>query len=424
MELGDDRRPGQSFHWRTAYLTLDVGLTDDPLLSQTSAARLKNGEEVNYLARMGAWAYVEATVNGELMCGFVPYNALEMSEVDLNYHPACFYAADFLDRAGIAAAPTGIDPHKREIFFDLAAGGTFWAYWYGQAWDEALTPLEFNWRFENATDGDIAKYLDAALSLLAEVENGSIDGARNWSDVAQARETYVSNGLLYQEYLGQQALRVLLSQLAAHDGNDALNSLRARLASKLLGIRDKTATDPAEGCAWYDALRLAEQNDLPPVDPALYVSDPALLAATRLLLEKAEAEYADYPSDPETDVSKCAVIVSLGECAREEAGDTVTLWVSMGRVMIAVYDGADYRLASGSWYPIRVTLQNRSGEWALAEVAEPEDGDDYWPAIVKMCNGDEALANRLCETDSGARAATRAYLEACGYPEAAAKVGE
>ena len=89
-----------------------------------------------------------------------------------------------------------------------------------------LTPLEFNCRLENASDEDVGKYLTEALTMLSRVDDGIIDNALPypWADVENARKVTISNGLLYQEYLGEQGLRVLLNQLAAHDGNDRVNS--------------------------------------------------------------------------------------------------------------------------------------------------------------------------------------------------------
>ena len=149
-----------------------------------------------------------------------------------------------------------------------------------------LTPLEFNYKLENATDEDVGKYLTEALTMLSRVDDGIIDNALPypWTDVEEARKVTISNGLLYQEYLGEQGLRVLLNQLAAHDGNDRVNSLRARLASRLLGVKDNTGIDPSAGLTWYDALQIARQNALQPADAGVYVQDPILLAATQLFL--------------------------------------------------------------------------------------------------------------------------------------------
>ncbi|MBQ8160284.1 MAG: hypothetical protein IJ083_05980 [Clostridia bacterium] len=151
-------------------------------------------------------------------------------------------------------------------------GGVFRYYFYDTDYDPILTLLEFNCSHEGTTDGDVGKYLTEALTMLSRIEDGIIDNVP-WADLEQARKTILSNGLLTQEYLGEQGLRVLICQLSAHDGNDRLNSLRAQLASRLLGQRDNTHVDPSEGCAWYDALQLMQQDHLGPADAGAYVED-------------------------------------------------------------------------------------------------------------------------------------------------------
>ncbi len=418
---------GQAFCWRESHLNRDAALTDDPLLSREAATLLPDGARVQYLARMGEWAYVEAWADGAPACGFVPLDAVTLDPVNVDSHPAFRDAADLLERAGIGFEPAGIRERWKTIYFNLDNGGRFWAYYYGngtEAYDPALSPLEFNCRFENACDEDIGKYLTEALSMIARAEDGDVDGARNWYDVDQARATIVSNALLYQEYLGEQALRVLLDQLAAHDGQDHVNSLRARLASRILGVRDKTAVDPARGCAWFDALRLARQNDLPPADPALYTDDPLLLIATQLLTDAEAETYAGYAFSPETDVKKCVPIVSLNEYGRITEGNRVSLIVSMGCELIAVYDGTEVNMVSGRWCPLRVTLeQGENGQWRMTEKLEPGDGTEYWPGILNICGGDEAAAEALAQLDSGIRRAVCRYLTANGFAEAARKAG-
>lgn len=411
---------GQAFRWRESHLNRAAALTDDPLMSQSPVIRLPSGARLQYLARMGDWAYVEAMEGDVPVCGFVPADSVTQDPVRVDSHPAFADAAALLKRAGIAAVPTGIRHRHKTIYFDLALGGTFWAYYYGDRYHPVLTPLEFNCKFENAVDDDIARYLDVALSMLAEVEQGVIDQAAPWADVDSARETKVSNGLLYQEYLGAQGLRVLLGQLARHDGQDALNSMRARLASRLLGIRDRTPVDPASGCAWYDALTLARQDALPPVDAGVYTQDPLLRAATQLLIAHYGEMYRGYSSDPENDVGKCATIVSLGECAREVHGPEATLWVSMGCELISVYDGSIYRGASGSWFPVRISLERaRDGAWRLTGLTEPGDGTEYWPGILRMCRGNRKLAQKMLDTDCGIGEAKYQYLMSLGFPAAA-----
>ena len=67
-----------------AYLPASVskacGLTDDPLKTKGEIARLKDGEDVRYLATFGSeWTYVE-TLTEPLMRGFVPSESIMISE--------------------------------------------------------------------------------------------------------------------------------------------------------------------------------------------------------------------------------------------------------------------------------------------------------------------------------------------------------
>lgn len=411
--------------WHPCHTVTYAALTDDPLLSRDTVIRLQENTPLYYLGRLGDWAYVEHSEGGAPACGFVPCEAIALDPVDVDSHPYFRFAADFLENAGIEAEPRGIEParyfdaNSATIHFDLKNGGTFRAYYFGGDLNEALMKTSFNWTIENCTDEDLGKYLTAALQLLADVENGSMDQAENWYDAAEARRVLVSNGLLYHDYLGEQGVRVLLRQLAAHDDSDALNSLRARLASRLLGVRDKTGVDPALGCAWYDALRLAQQDDLPPVDAAVYEPDPVIRAAENQLIARYAAECNGFYDTPEYDQSKGTFLVSLQVCQRRDADDSVTLWAGHTRVQLALYDGTDIKEISSAAYPLRLTLRkNADGGWQLTDVTEPGDGEDYWPGIVALCDGDEALAERLAETDSGISEAIAQYFSSAGYPDA------
>ena len=411
--------PGESYLWRPCHLDRACSLTDDPLLSQTPVADLPALTKASYLCRMGNWAMIDVETGKGRTRGFVPVNAIVQDEIDLNQNPNFTDAAALLERAGIAAVPRGIK--GKTIYFDLQNGGTFWYYYYGQDYNAVLTPLEFNCKLEHATDEDAGKYLTEALTMLSQVDDGIIDNASTypWADVEKARETTVSNGLLFQEYLGEQGLRVLLNQLAAHDGNDRVNSLRAQLASRLLGVKDNTNVDPAEGCAWYDALKIARQNTLQPADAGVYVQDPVLRAATQLLIDYYGAEYAGYPGSPEVDTSKCVTVVALGECAREQKGNQVTLWANGGHELIALYNDREIKLSSGSWYPLRLTMEQQTdGTWHMIELTEPEDGDYYESSILRMCNGDRKLAEKMYTKLFPMEEAVQKVLASQGYPDA------
>ena len=55
-------------------------MTDDPLKTKGEIARLKDGEDVRYLATFGSeWTYVE-TLTEPLMRGFVPSESIMISE--------------------------------------------------------------------------------------------------------------------------------------------------------------------------------------------------------------------------------------------------------------------------------------------------------------------------------------------------------
>ena len=411
--------PGDNYLWRPCHVNRACAVTDDPLLSQSPVVSLPALTKASYLCCMGDWAMIDVATNKGRMRGFVPMDAVALDEIDLNQNPNFADAAALLERADIAAAPRGIK--DKEIYFDLQNGGVFWYYYYNEDYNAVLTPLEFNCRLEHATDEDVGKYLTEALTMLSRVYDGVIDNALDYplADVERARKTTISNGLLYQEYLGEQGLRVLLNQLADHDGNDRVNSLRAQLASRLLGVKDNTNVDPAEGCAWYDALQIARQNTLKPADAGMYVQDPILRAATQLLIDHYGAEYAGYPSNPEVDRSKCVTVVALGECARERKGNRVTIWANGGHELIALYNDKEIKLSSGSWYPLRLTMEQRTdGTWRLIELIEPEDGDLYESSILRMCNGNRQLAERMYTEPFPMEEAVQKVLEAQGYPDA------
>lgn len=65
----------------SAVLTRSATLTDDPFYSQSVMRRLNEGVEVQWLASIGNWAYVEVH-DGQLMRGFVPLSALDTDLYD------------------------------------------------------------------------------------------------------------------------------------------------------------------------------------------------------------------------------------------------------------------------------------------------------------------------------------------------------
>lgn len=68
-----------TFDYAPATLTRQCVLTDDPVATYQTMAQLPSGMAVTYLSEYineYRWAYVEATVNGALMRGFVPADAV------------------------------------------------------------------------------------------------------------------------------------------------------------------------------------------------------------------------------------------------------------------------------------------------------------------------------------------------------------
>ena len=317
----------------------------------------------------------------------------------------------FIREAGIAA--DSVARFGDEIIVNLPSGGTAELYSYGD-----FDPLDFSWRFSGAADEEVALYLDHALLQLDKLEQkipgASESRARNYA-------VMVSNSLLYLENVGQQGLRILLEQLAAHD-DSGLNSLRARLASRLLGSLDVTPVDPAEGLAWYDALTISVQDDLPMPDASVYVDDPFLAEVTQLLIAHEEERRSWYTWGDDVEPEKTATFVLLSEAAARQEGDRAVVLCHMISEKIALYDGARMKMLSGGWYPVRVELAKTAEGWTLARLIEPEDGTYYWSSILAFCDGDEAQARSLTaantpELHAAHDAALKNWLASIGYPD-------
>lgn len=168
-------------------------------------------------------------------------------------------ALAFIQSAGIEA--DSVTRIGNQVIVTLASGGTA----------SLSTQLDFDkydlrWQFDGASDEEIAAYLDCALSLLCTLEERipADESALSTAEAIRVRgyRSIIANGLLSLENVGPQGLQILLDQLAAHD-DSGLNSLRARLASRLLGPLDNSPLAPEEGCAWYDALTLAAPDASP-----------------------------------------------------------------------------------------------------------------------------------------------------------------
>lgn len=311
----------------------------------------------------------------------------------------------FIQEAGIVA--DGVNRIDNEIIVTLADGGTA-SLWTSGDFD----PFDLNWRFDGATDADVARYLDHALSLLAKLE-AKIPGASE----SQARNyaVMVSNCLLDLERTGEQGLRILLAQLSAHDDTN-LNSLRARLASRLLRNLDNSPVDPKEGLAWYDALKLSVQDELPMVDASVYESDPLLAAASQLMIACEEERRAAY-SWPQVDGAKSRNVVAINAAKVVETQEHATIWGVMYSAQYALYDGVRLRLVSG-WIPhLRIEMQRVNGEWTLDEVIFAEDGTRNAPSILAFCDNDKSLQRAVMALEyPDMDAHVQAWLAAIGYP--------
>ncbi len=74
-----------AWDWSTCQVLNTVALTDDPALTGNPMATLPAGTTVTYLTTMfndEAWDYIEATVNGQRIRGFVPQGSLSVTGDD------------------------------------------------------------------------------------------------------------------------------------------------------------------------------------------------------------------------------------------------------------------------------------------------------------------------------------------------------
>lgn len=313
-------------------------------------------------------------------------------------------ALAFIQSAGIEAdSVTRLD---NEVVVALMNGGTASLYLYGD-----FDAYNLGWQFEGAADSDVALYLDHALGLLDALEK-KIPTA----DEFRARDfaVMVSNSLLDLERVGEQGLRILLAQLSLHD-DSGLNSLQARLASRLLGRLDATPVDPAEGLAWYDALKISVQDNLPPVDASVYEPDPLLAAADMLMMASEEACRADS-TWLQVDGTKSRNVVVIRAAKVVEEADRATIWGVMYSAQYALYDGTRLTQVSG-WIPhLRIEMRKVDGAWTLDEVIYAEDGERNGPSILAFCDNDEKLARAVMTLEyPDMDAAVRAYLQAEGF---------
>ncbi len=146
-------------------------------------------------------------------------------------------ALAFIQEAGIGA--DAVSRIGNDIIVTLAQGGTATLTLPGD-----FDPYDLRWRFDGAADGDVALYLDYALTLLAALEGKIPADMECLSDmqkrIAEGYAAMIEKGLTDLEVTGEQGLRILLEQLSAPEESD-LDSLRARLVIRLQDLLDSTA---------------------------------------------------------------------------------------------------------------------------------------------------------------------------------------
>lgn len=403
-----------SWAWSPAHTKRIAAFSDDPFGKRETILFLEQDKQVTRLGTFGEFAYVETQrADGKRVRGFVDADLLEEELVPVEENEAFVQAMQFLEDAGIEAAASGMNGNT--LFFSLENGGTARYWHYAQGYDL----YEMNWRFSGACDADIARYLDANLEALSQVQFGHLKA--DWLTGEHAewnRNATVSNGFNALENLGDQGLAVLLEQLGAHDGKDELNSMRARLASRMLGTLDATDVSSEAGCAWYDALMLRVQNPLPPVDAAMYVDEPLMQQVTQGMIAYIDAQKADWTYGRDVDMGKVRNIVCIHAHRTREKGNSLTVWGVLEEKMIALYDWQLVRDVCGSYVPCRMEFAREEGVWRLQRVTEAEDGSRYAPSILKLCDGDKGLADALMkEQNYSVNTAVEAYLRACGVED-------
>lgn len=422
-----------TWRWSSAVVDQKTGMTDDPFGKGEAFTNLAAGTAVKLLWQTGGYAYIQA---GEGLRGFVPAGVLTEKPVEYEDSPLMAGAVQALSDMGIAATLRGRNGDT--LYFDLNNGGSarFFAFEKDR---EYRAYQDLDWHFQGADDEDAARYLDAALRALADVEAGQAAEEYLQPDYQKEKgigqrnmEVTVSNGLYDLEGLGQQGLSILLDRLAKHDGDDELNSLRARLAARMLGKRDRTGIDPALGCVWYDSLRIGEQNDLPDADVTVYEQDPLLIAA----LEGCTEYYGMWNTgrEPAFSREKAGRILVISPAQVERNGNRAILHGQVYGTEFFVYDDAFYAEGGHMGYCFKMTLKkNAAGQWEMAEMQDVYvEDEEYGKRDLKNILGvSDKLAEKMIRGDwpdgdptACAWNAIRKYLAAIGLEQAAAWVGE
>ena len=149
-------------------------------------------------------------------------------------------ALAFIQEAGIGA--DAVSRIGDDVIVTLEKGGTAILTLPGD-----FDPYNLTWCFDGAEDGDVALYLDHALTLLAALEKKLPADMETLSDVqkriAEGYAAMIEKGLTDLEVTGEQGLRILQEQLSAQEETE-LDSLRARLVVRLQELLDSAV--PAE----------------------------------------------------------------------------------------------------------------------------------------------------------------------------------
>lgn len=149
-------------------------------------------------------------------------------------------ALTFIQEAGVGA--DAVSRIGNDIIVTLVQGGTATLTLPGD-----FDPYHLGWRFDGAADGDVALYLDHALTLLAVLERKLPADMESLSDVqkriAEGYAAMIEKSLTDLEVTGEQGLRILLEQLFSPEESD-LDDLRTRLVVRLQDLLDSAV--PAE----------------------------------------------------------------------------------------------------------------------------------------------------------------------------------
>lgn len=411
------------FEYGRAVAKKNVKMTDDPFLSETAMLSFAAGTEFITLHRMEEWWYVE-TIHGEQARGFIRADQLETLPIPYQEKEHYAKAAALLEAAGITFTVRGLYEKglNKDIYFALKNGSLLNYYAYGDEFSPYdVTP--WNVPLDDMSEADASRFIHYFLNEAIDIQEGRAIEEHLQPDYQgnlgqRNMEAAVRNILFRLESFGNQGLSIMMDCLAAHDGNDSLNSLRAQLASRILGRRDKTPVDPQMGCEWYDALCLAIQDNLPHVEAATYEDDPLAQAAAQAIIDEKELiEYSHDSFFPDVDRNKAKYIIGVKIYKTKKTAKATVLWANVSETCYALYDGENAFLVSGQWAPCRLEMKkDQQGNWQLEKLIWPQDGELYSGSILAFCDGDRQLADHLMKGEYvDTDACFQKYLAANGY---------